>query len=256
MTTLSRRTLLKSAVLGGAALFLPRALPTFASPPLQTFVDPVPLPGHGIVVATPSGSNHYSFTQRPLARQLHPSLPETPFWAYDDGSGLHGQAGSFGMAVVAHSGTPLTVSFTNNLPETYPAWIPVDTRLTPLGNEVRVMTHLHGGFVAGVDDGNPALRPNGFGVGQTQCALYPNQPPQNPATLLWFHDHGLGVTRLNVFAGLAAAYLIRDENDTGDEPNPIGIPGGVYEIPLVIQDRRFNPDGTFFYPTSTIPGVT
>jgi hypothetical protein len=58
-----------------------------------------------------------------------------------------------------------------------------------------------------------------------------------PASLLWFHDHGLGTTRLNVFAGLAAAYILRDEFDTGSEPNPIGIPGGAYEIPLVVQDR-------------------
>ena len=51
------------------------------------------------------------------------------------------------MAVVAQSGTPLDVSYTSNLPEFYPDWIPVDTRLTPLGNQVRMMTHLHGGFV-------------------------------------------------------------------------------------------------------------
>jgi spore coat protein A len=77
-----------------------------------------------------------------------------------------------------------------------------------------------------------------------------------PASLLWFHDHGLGATRLNVFAGLAAAYILRDGFDTGEEPNPMGIPGGAYEIPLVVQDRQFNPDGTFLYPTSDIEGVT
>jgi len=49
---------------------------------------------------------------------------------------------------------------------------------------------------------------------------------------------------------------LRDEFDTGEEPNPIGIPGGAYEIPLVIQDRLFNLDGTFHYPTSEIEGVT
>ena len=76
-----------------------------------------------------------------------------------------------------------------------------------------------------------------------------------PVSLLWFHDHGLGTTRLNVFAGLAAAYVLRDEFDTGTEPNPIGIPGGAYEIPLVIQDRQFNDDGTLLYPVSDIPGV-
>jgi spore coat protein A len=53
----------------------------------------------------------------------------------------------------------------------------------------------------------------------------------------------------------AAAYIVRDEFDTGAEPNPAGIPGGPYEVPLVIQDRLFNPDGTFLYPTSDIPAA-
>jgi spore coat protein A len=222
---------------------------------LTKYIQPLPLPGAGIVVATPSGANEYAFTQREIARQLHPNLPPTPFWAYDDGSGLAGQAGSFGMAVVAQSGTPLDISYTHDLPEIYPDWIPVDTRLTPLGNHVRMMTHLHGGFVNADSDGNPAITPNGFGPGDTQSVHYSNQLPQMPASLLWFHDHALGATRLNVFAGLAAAYILRDEFDTGSEPNPIGIPGGAYEIPLVIQDRQFSPDGTFLYPTSDIEGV-
>jgi spore coat protein A, manganese oxidase len=257
---LTRRSLLKYGAAGGAALFLPWARAPLASAltggQLQKFVQPLPLPGAGLVVATPTAPDVYSFAQTSITRQLHPKLPPTPLWAYDDGSGLGGQSGSFGMVVVARSGTPIQASFTNHLPATYPAWIPVDTRLTPLGNEVRVLTHLHGGFVAADSDGNPAVTPNGFGPDQTQTAFYPNQPPENPAQLLWFHDHGLGATRLNVFAGLAAAYIVRDANDTGSEPNPIEIPGGAYEIPLVVQDRLFNADGTFFYPTSTIAGVT
>jgi spore coat protein A len=223
---------------------------------LRKYTQPLPLPGAGIVVATPSGVNRYSFIQKQIARQLHPHLPPTPLFAYDDGSGLAGQAGSFGMAAVAQSGTPLDVSYTNHLPEIYPDWIPVDTRLTPLGNQVRAMTHLHGGFVQADSDGNPAITPDGFGPGDTQTVHYTNQLPQMPASLLWFHDHALGATRLNVFAGLAAGYILRDQYDTGSEPNPIGIPGGAYEIPLVIQDRQFNPDGTFLYPTSDIEGVT
>ena len=157
------------------------------------------------------------------------------------------------MAVIAQSGTPTQISFTHALPSTYPEWIPVDTRLTPLGNQVRVMTHLHGGFVAADSDGNPAVTPDGFGPGQTQTVFYTNQLPEMPASLLWFHDHGLGATRLNVFAGLAAAYILRDQFDTGGEPNPIGIPGGAYEIPLVVQDRQFNADGTFLYPDQQHP---
>ncbi len=259
MSQIGRRRFVQCGVGAGAALVLPwgrtSAAPSDEVSGLERFLERVPLPGAGIVVATPSGGQ-YSFTQTQLARRLHPALPPTPLWAYDDGSGLGGQAGSFGMAVVAHSGTPLTAAFTHALPATYPDWIPVDTRLTPLGNEVRVMTHLHGGFVAAVNDGNPAVSPNGFGPGETQTVHYTNELPQMPASLLWFHDHALGATRLNVFAGLAAAYILRDANDTGTEPNPIGIPGGAYEVPLVIQDRSFNKDGTFLYPTSDIAGVT
>jgi spore coat protein A, manganese oxidase len=261
MDGMTRRRFLQYGAGAGVAMAVPwvARLPVAraaAGPQLKKYLQPVPLPGAGIVVATPSGTNEYSFVQTQIARRLHPDLPPTPLWAYDDGSGLGGQAGSFGMAVVGESGTPLRVSYTHQLPEVYPDWIPVDTRLTPLGDQVRLMTHLHGGFVAGDSDGNPAVTPNGFGRGETQTVFYTNQQPQMPASLLWFHDHGLGATRLNVFAGLAAAYILRDGFDTGEEPNPIGIPGGAYEIPLVIQDRQFNPDGTFLYPRSDIPGAT
>jgi spore coat protein A, manganese oxidase len=261
MMKMTRRNFLKYSAGASASLALPWTVRgAFAARParsmLTKYIQPLPLPGAGIVVASPSGAHQYAFTQTQIMRQLHPNLPPTPLFAYDDGSGLAGQAGSFGMAVVAQSGTPLQVSFTNNLPEIYPDWIPVDTRLTPLGNHVRVMTHLHGGFVAANSDGNPAITPNGFGPGDTQTVHYTNQLPEMPASLLWFHDHALGATRLNVFAGLAAAYILRDRFDTGSEPNSIGIPGGAYEIPLVIQDRQFNPDGTFLYPTSDIEGVT
>jgi spore coat protein A len=261
MNRLTRRRFIQYGLGAGAALIVPWAgrIPAARgarSGQLTKYLEPVPVPGAGIVVATPSGPNQYSFTQTEITRQLHPNLAPTPLWAYDDGSGLGGQAGSFGMAVVAQSGTPLTVNYTHDLPEIYPGWLPVDTRLTPLGTEVRLMTHLHGGFVAADSDGNPAVTPNGFGPGETQSVFYTNQQPQMPASLLWFHDHGLGATRLNVFAGLAAAYILRDEFDTGEEPNPIGVPGGAYEIPLVVQDRQFNPDGTFLYPGSDIEGAT
>jgi spore coat protein A, manganese oxidase len=265
MSNLTRRAFLKYAAAGSAAMFLPwrfTSVPAIAAAGggLAKFVQTLPVPGAGIVVAAPtsvtSSVTRYAFTLKQISRQLHPQLPPTPLWAYDDGSGLTGQAGSFGMALVANSGSPVAVDFTNNLPAEYPGWIPVDTRLTPRDNQVRVMTHLHGGFVAAASDGNPAITPNGFGYGETQSVYYPNQSPQNPATLLWFHDHGLGATRLNVFAGLAAAYLIRDQYDTGGSDNANGLPSGPYEIPLVIQDRQFNADGTFLYPTSDIEGVT
>lgn len=257
-TTFSRRRFLRYGAGGSAALLVPWA----ARPPaaaaamggtLTKYLEPVPVPGNGIVVATPSGLNRYAFIQREIMRQLHPQLSPTPLWAYDDGRGLAGQAGSFGMAVAARRGQPLDISYTHRLPASYPPWIPVDTRLTPFGSQVRVMTHLHGGLVDGNSDGNPAATPNMYQRGETQKAHYPND---QPATLAWFHDHGFGTTRLNVFAGLAGAYLIYDASDTGDANNANALPYGPSEIPLVIQDRQFNADGTFLYPTSTIPGAT
>jgi spore coat protein A len=257
MASFTRRRFLEYGAAGAAAWLVPwqlkAAQAASAARHLQKYVENVPLPGHGIVVAAQSSGDVYSFTERPLSRRLHPDLPPTPFWAYDDGSGLSGQSGSFGMAVVAEKGTPLTVSYTHALPSSYPAWIPVDPHLTPLGDEVRTMVHLHGAFVAGASDGNPTVTPLGFGHGETQTVHYPNE---QPATLLWFHDHAMGATRLNVFAGLAAAYLLRDEFDTGEPDNANGLPSGPYEVPLVIQDRQFNDDGTFLYPVSDIPGVT
>src|SRR6266581_5744262 len=189
MTNISRRRFLGYGAGVGAGLAVSwaagaRMASAAMGGTLGKFLEPVPLPGQGIVVATPSGTNTYSFTQRQITRQLHPHLPPTQLWAYDDGSGLAGQAGSLGMAVVAQSGTPLQMSYTHALPSTYPDWIPVDTRLTPLGNQVRLMTHLHGGFVAADSDGNPAVTPDGFGPGETQSVFYTNQMP---ASLLWFH---------------------------------------------------------------------
>ena len=71
----------------------------------------------------------------------------------------------------------------------------------------------------------------------------------HPATLLWYHDHLLGDTRMNVVAGLAGGYLLRDAFDTGSNPLLPG-PIGTYELPLVVQDRQFNPDGSLLYPVA------
>jgi hypothetical protein len=83
---------------------------------LRPFLEPLPVPGAGIVVATPVAPGTYHFTLREIRRRLHPQLPKTPVWAYDDGSGLGGQAGSFGMAIAAQTGTPVRVSYTHRCP--------------------------------------------------------------------------------------------------------------------------------------------
>ncbi|HTN82528.1 MAG TPA: multicopper oxidase [Sorangium sp.] len=82
---------------------------------------------------------------------------------------------------------------------------------------------------------------------------YPND---QRATTLWYHDHALGVTRLNVYAGTAGFYLLRGGPDDlapgvlpGSSPTRGDCHGsGTYEIPILIQDRSFNDDGSLFYP--------
>jgi spore coat protein A, manganese oxidase len=202
------------------------------------FTVPLPIP----VRATPVGPNTYHIIQRQTQQTLHPRLGKTTVWGYDDGK--HGPLYP-GPTIDVKKGTSTTVRYTNQLPKNH--LLPVDTSIIPGGKAtVRTLTHLHGGFVSGANDGNPyATKLSGEKTrGETQTVKYPNK---QPAATLWYHDHALAITRLNVYAGLAGFYLIRDKNDTGHEPNPIGIPGDNYEIPIVIQDRIFTLDGELFY---------
>jgi FtsP/CotA-like multicopper oxidase with cupredoxin domain len=66
--------------------------------------------------------------------------------------------------------------------------------------------------------------------------------------LIWFHNHTLGATRLNVYCGLAGAYLIADPNDTLMAHLPS-------LFPLVIQDRMFDQNGQFFFPADSAGGL-
>jgi spore coat protein A len=85
-----------------------------------------------------------------------------------------------------------------------------------------------------------AARPNGNTVTYT----YRND---QIAEQLWYHDHAMGITRLNVYAGLAANYLLRD-----DYENSLNLPKGNYEMPLVIQDKSFNEDGSLHYDSKRL----
>jgi spore coat protein A len=77
------------------------------------------------------------------------------------------------------------------------------------------------------------------------------------AATLWYHDHALGMTRLNVYAGLAGFYVLQDENR--DKLVDAGVlPSGDHDIGAVIQDRAFTKDGELYYPaykTDPLPGT-
>src|SRR5262249_2251796 len=90
---------------------------------------------------------------------------------------------------------------------------------------------------------------NGF---VTNIYTYPNG---QEATTLWFHDHVLGMTRLNIYAGLAGFYLIRDPYDTGIAGTGLNLPAEPYEIELCVQDRQFDTNGQWFFPSGIPAGV-
>ena len=172
---------------------------------------PLPIP----VKATPVGPNTYHITQRQTQQTLHPRLGKTKVWGYDDGS----TARSTRARRSRSGGTPTTVRYTNQLPRN--TCCRSTLSIVP-GGKASAGAPAHG-FVSGANDGNPcatSFRASTRGADQT--VHYPNK---QPAATLWYHDHAIAITRLNVYAGLAGYYLIRDSKDTGREPNPIGIPG-------------------------------
>jgi spore coat protein A len=119
---------------------------------------------------------------------------------------------------------------------------------------VPLVTHLHGGEVHSSDDGHPEAwwtanglqgpEYNTFQPSSLDTAVF-YYPNEQPAATLWYHDHGLGVTRINVMSGLAGFYLLEE---TGG-PLTGKLPSGEYDVPIVIQDRSFNDDGSMWFPT-------
>src|ERR1700750_983862 len=180
-------------------------------------------------------------TARAGSVQMHPAFGGTRVFGYDDNSG-RGLA-SPGYTIEAQKGTATKGRFVNALPaqRVFDSVVP---DYMHAGTPVRMNTHLHGAHVAGSSDGNPYAYAAEYQPGQIQSVVYPND--QN-ATMLWYHDHADQITRLNVYAGLAGLYIVRDALDTGLEPNRLGVPGGASESPLVLSDGVSDSSGELFY---------
>lgn len=160
------------------------------------------------------------------------------------------QAGSSGSylapVIVAQKGVPFELTV-HNAAGRHPLAFAIDSQLVPAGSNdaqrPRTSLHLHGGNTNPKSDGGPE---ESFGPGTSYTYHYENR---QEAAGLWFHDHALGITRLNVYAGLAGGYLLRDAVGSGiDTGDGTHLPPPPYEVPLIIQDRMFNPDGSFAYP--------
>lgn len=110
-----------------------------------------------------------------------------------------------------------------------------------------MVPHLHGSETPSFADGDPNawFTPYSEIVGSTYVSNKYAYPNTQPATTLWFHDHVLGETRLNIYAGLVGMYLIRGEPETSVTPP---LPEANYEIELAIVDRQFDTFGQIFFP--------
>jgi spore coat protein A, manganese oxidase len=255
----TRREFIKWTAAGGVGLAVAgrglldgRALAaTSVAASLTPYLDPMPLLVGNAIDATAPGAT-VNLSTSLISRQVHSQLKPTTLFGYlqSPTSPPAATESYLGPVILAKSGNKVVVNYANGLPPD--AYLNVFTnggssylQFNPFG-EVRILTHLHGAVVAGHDDGNPFDTPDAYRFEATQQAVYPNE---QPASLSWYHDHLLGDTRMNVVAGLAGGYLIRDGFDTGSNPLLPG-PIGVYELPLVVQDRQFNADGSLLYPVA------
>jgi FtsP/CotA-like multicopper oxidase with cupredoxin domain len=205
----------------------------------------------------------------------------TMVWGYQgkvrllDGTILPSFANSPSASFIATRGIPSNVTWVNNID--IPQFLPVDTTIkwaNPVGgvtSPVPLVPHLHGGEVQSFSDGGPnswftydgqlgsTYSTNGaFSTIPSNKATYYYPNAQNPTTL-WYHDHAMGMTRLNVMSGLAGFYLLKEAPATTIITTPTAnnfdqyltqqFPYGISEIPLAIQDRTFQTNGELWFPT-------
>ncbi|WP_144120199.1 multicopper oxidase family protein [Catellatospora sichuanensis] len=208
----------------------------------QPFTVPLPLPR----TARPGADGTYELVQRPAQVEIIPGH-RTEVWGYD---------GTFpGPTFDVRAGRPARVRIVNELP-------------------VPTTTHLHGGVTRPEFDGYPThlVVPDsltgrfhpvhgqhaGHGSAwKTSPGRFVHEYPlDQPAAMLWYHDHRMDFTAPQVYRGLAGMFLVRD-----DVEDALPLPRGARELPLLICDRAFESDGALRYPAvdPTLlgePGVT
>jgi FtsP/CotA-like multicopper oxidase with cupredoxin domain len=214
-----------------------------ATAALSPFVDLLPVPRR--LIAAEHGGR-IVVHMRTARHRFHRDLPESLIWGYD------GMVP--GPTIEAERGQPLIVEWRDELTGPLPVvvtkapkhadekGVPVqcvpglsggtaDPNIAALSGHAVV--HLHGGLTPAVYDG---WAENLLAPGQTAVFHY---PMDQRAAQLWYHDHVMGITRFDIYAGLAGLLIIRDERE-----RELGLPEGPpFEVPLLIQDRNFDLDG-------------
>ena len=256
----------------GLTFLNPATIPQFQND--ITAINPL-VPGFRYVADNAAG-NHFTVGAYPTTADMglginpSTSLPyQTPVFGYGPSAAT---ATYPGRTFQVQRDSPIAVTWVNGLPSKHVVnidptlldmgmdgmGITYDPATNEIGGGIPIVTHLHGGHTDAVFDGTPMQWWNAGGaMGEDHIDTQIDNPTQPPNTFtyrndqqsatLWYHDHAMGVTRLNAYAGMAGFYIIRDNYDTGLANNPLGLPSGPYEMGLAVQDKQFLSDGRMWY---------
>lgn len=255
MDGLSRRRLLQTGAALGVAGVIPlnstKTAAQSSSPSLDKYVQPLPIPEVREPDGNRDGGHSHRIPVMEFTQNLHPDLPDTTLWGFD---GVYP-----GPIIEAKRNQPLRVRFDNShLPENH--LLIVDERIhgtTPENYpgydgpvpEVRTVTHFHGLKTKPENDGQAGMWTSPDGVTGPEFANYWQELPMRQSRLTsTYHDHTLGITRLNGYAGLIGLYYVRNQAE-----EDLDLPSGEYDIPLLLQDKSFNTDGSLAYPMDWTP---
>jgi spore coat protein A, manganese oxidase len=245
---ITRREFLQRSGVAAAAIMLPQqgnrptlvmTRPTIDPTSLAQFVDPLPIPNvlrSSELRPSPMSSKekipYHRLTMRQFESKVHRDLKPTRFWGFES---------SFpGPTLESRSGKGILVEWVNALPTAH--FLPVDHNIHGAETEkpeVRAVVHMHGAKALPESDGYPE---DWYVPGKSSVCYYPNE---QDAAQLWYHDHALGINRLNVYAGLFGQFVIRDSAEEA-----LNLPQGKYEVPLILCDRFFDLDSQLYYPVS------
>ncbi|MBT2634511.1 multicopper oxidase family protein [Bacillus sp. ISL-26] len=208
---------------------------------LEKFADELPIIETLKPLKQSNGSTYYEVTMKECYHKLHRDLPPTRLWGYN---------GLFpGPTIDVQQNESVYIKWMNDLPQTH--FLPVDHTIhhSESGHsesDVKTVVHLHGGATPPESDGYPeAWFTRHFEETgpyfEKEIYHYPNK---QRGALLWYHDHAMAITRLNVYAGLTGMYIIREQKE-----KRLRLPEGEYDVPLMILDRTLNDDGSLVYPS-------
>jgi spore coat protein A len=243
LTTSRRRFLQSASALAVSPLLRAQSAPALNPLDLARFVDPLPIPAvarstemRSVPGKPGHKASYYRIAMREVRAKLHRDLGPARLWTYN---------GTWpGPTFETRSHNDLLIEWANELPSRH--FLPIDHRLhgaeidTP---EVRAVVHVHGAKVPPQADGYPEAW---YTPGKSAAYHYPND---QEAAMLWYHDHTMGINRLNIYAGLFGVFVVRDAVE-----DALNLPKGAYEIPLVVCDRLLLQDGQLSYPDSGTPG--